>query len=72
MAKPLDLNMIRQMEGPRPERWIPILCDEIERISADFITAIGIRERAIADAEKNIQELIDDLTALVNRYSKTA
>lgn len=66
MPKSLDLDMIRKMEGPRPERWIPILCDEIERLKAEFEIAIEARERR----EKELLEIIDNFADLVNKHAK--
>lgn len=67
MAKPLDLDAIRKMDGPRPERWIPILCDEIERLQADHAVAIAARDEQIEELKKRGIEIIEGLVELLKK-----
>lgn len=70
MARPLDLNIIRRMEGPRPERWIPVLCDEIERLQADHELAIKARDEEIEILKKRQIEFAEGLIALLQKFAE--
>lgn len=70
MAKSLDLDRIRRMDGPRPERWIPVLCDEIERLQADHEIAIKARDKQINELKIKQVEFIEDLIQLLKKSAE--